>query len=93
MTIKTKPVYISATVIDSTMYAIEKYLMGKIGVDAAYRAIEPLQWYITTGRASIDFLGKLIGAKPFMVARTLMKGGSTDEAINAVKNCIKYEEE
>lgn len=50
--------------------------------------LAPLSYYIHTGRASTEFLHKLVDAKPFMIARALMKGGSYDEAISRVKNYL-----
>lgn len=90
MKITSKYISVSATVIDSTLYAIRKSLMKKHGVDGSARIIDPLVWYINSGRASTAFLGKLIEAKPFMVGRVLEKGGSHDEAVRNVKKYIGY---
>lgn len=75
----------SRTAIDNQIWAVTRYMMERIGVDAAQRAVSPLSWYIDTGRASIAFLHWFIDAKPFVVARILMKGGSDDSIIAALK--------
>ena len=85
--------YISNTLIDSFLWSVQRYIVHKHGVDASYRAMDPLVWYINTGRASMSFLKNLVQAKPFMIGRILMKGGSTDDVIKAVKAYIKYDEE
>lgn len=90
MNITSKHTSISATVIDSTLYAIRKSLMSKHGVDGSTKIIDPLIWYISSGRASTVFLRNLIEAKPFMVGRVLAKGGSYDEVIRNIKKYIGY---
>lgn len=70
---------------DRYMDSILSYLMKKHGVDAAYRMIDPLRWYIITGRASIDFIDRLMEVKPFVIGRLLAKEGSYDDAISRVK--------
>ena len=50
--------------------------------------LAPLSYYVATGRASTEFLHKLVDAKPFMIARVLMKGGSYDEAMGRVKEFL-----
>lgn len=74
--------------IDNALWAIEKYLMSKYGVDAARRDTDPIKWYIYTGRASAEVERKLINAKPYMVGRLLHRGGSYDEAIERVLTYI-----
>lgn len=91
MEIKSRPVYISATSIDCALWAIKSHLMTKYGCDEADRSIAPLKWYINTGRASVDFLRKLMQAKPFMVARKLRQGGSDMEIIKRIQDYIGYE--
>ena len=76
--------------IDNCLWKIQRVLMTKYGCTAADREIAPLIWYINTGRASVPFLEKLIGAKPFMVARKLHMGGSDAEIIDRVKAYIGF---
>ena len=60
-------------------------------ISTAEALAEPLKWYVYTGRASCDFLHKMIKTKPFMIARRLAKGGSTDEAVASIKNFLKVD--
>lgn len=83
---------ISKTMIDTKLWNVEKYIMQKHGVDSARRALAPLDWYISTGRASAEFLKALCGAKSFMIGRLLTKGGSYDEVLKRVKAYIGYQE-
>lgn len=73
------------TSIDDQLWNVKKALFSKVSVDEAGRIISPLSWYISTGRASIPFLKWFLSAKPFVVARLLMKGGSDDEIIARLK--------
>lgn len=84
MIIKSHPVHISRTVIDSFLMAVEHYLMDRYGVDQAARDLSPLSWYIETGRASLPFLNKLVNSRPYMIARKLHSGGSYEETINRI---------
>lgn len=81
------------TASEATMWAIEKCLRDRHGCDQAERDMDPLVWYIRTGRASLEFLRKLSHAKAFMVARRLHEGGSYEETIQRVKRYIEYAEE
>ena len=80
---------ISKTSIDDGIWSIESYLISKYGVTTARRDIAPLRWYISTGRASCDYLRALLAAKPFVVARALHKGGSYDDVLARVSAKIK----
>jgi len=82
---------VNATTIDAFLYEIERNLMNNYGVDTASREIEPLRWYIGTGRASTPCIKKMMEAKPFMLARKLHMGGSTSEIINRILNYIGWE--
>lgn len=90
MTIISHHTFVSQLLIDNTLFAIQKSLWKKYGVDEAQRIIDPLLWYINTGRAPVSFLGKLVQKKPYLIGRVLAKGGSYDEAIQRVKNYIGY---
>lgn len=79
--------------------AIDNYLwevtsrLFKYGVDEAHSEVAPLKWYITTGRASTDFLRAMVAAKPYMIARKLHEGGTYDEAIARLKKYLHQEGE
>ena len=78
---------------ENILWRIERVLRAKYGIDQADRDIDPLAWYIKTGRASMEFIKLLSDAKPFMVARRLHEGGSYEETIQRVKKLIGYTEE
>ena len=84
---------ISRTVIGDYTFNVWKYIAGRESTMMADKLISPLTWYIDTGRASADFLNKLIDTKYFVIARVLMKAGITsdDSVIAAVKQKIGYE--
>lgn len=67
---------------------IETYLMRKYGVDQASRDLYPIQWYVRTGRASMEFIKKLCNCKSFMIARLLHEDGSVDEQIKRVRDYV-----
>lgn len=92
MTITSRTTHVSQTMIDNTLWAIQKSLHNQHGVTGAERIIAPLLWYINTGRASMNFLGKLVQKKPYLIGRVLAKGGSYDEAIQRVKEYIGYKD-
>lgn len=92
MAITSRTTHVSQTMIDNTLWAIHKSLFKQYGVDGAMRIVDPLFWYINTGRASLDFLGKLIQKKPYLIGRVLAKCGSYDEAIQRVKEYIGYKD-
>lgn len=79
------------TLIDNGLWTIQKYLMERYGVDASYREIDPLRWYVDTGRASADFIKRVFNAKSFMIASKLHEGGSYDEVIQRIKDYIYRE--
>lgn len=75
---------ISATGIIDYVWDVRQYLAKKYGSDTAERDIQPLVWYINTGRTSALRLHELFAMKPYVVARRLHKGGSYEEAISRV---------
>lgn len=78
----------SRTAIDNYLWSVERYLMQRYGSRIANVEIDPLRWYILTGRASAEFLLRLAQAKPYMIARKLHAGGSHDEAIGRIKEYL-----
>ena len=75
----------SYTAIDNQLWTIKLYLMKKHGCRAGEALFAPLEWYISTGRASADFLRWFVSAKAFVIGRLLAKGGSYDEAVARLK--------
>lgn len=76
---------------DQQIWKIQKELMKRHGVDQSIRDMRPLEWYIKTGRASLNFLGNLFSTKPYLIARDLHKGGSDEEIIDRICKRINYE--
>ena len=81
---------VNKTSIDCCLWAIERDLIKKHGTAQAQRDMQPLRWYVNTGRASLDFLRLLMTAKPFMVARKLHEGGCDTDVVDRVKRYIGY---
>ena len=79
---------INANLIDDYLWRVKRYLMQRHGCDAADREIDPLTWYVTTGRATILFLENMVAKKPYTIGRLLHKGGSYDETIERIANYI-----
>ena len=92
MEIKSKTISVDAIAIETGLWHIQRYLMQRYGTDESYRDMAPLSWYIYTDRASLDFIRKVLTAKPFMIARKLHLGGSYDEAIQRIKDYVGYED-
>ena len=78
------------TFIETMLWHIQREIMQRHGVDASYRMMSPLNWYVSTGRASIDFLRRLSEAQPVLIARDLAKGGSDDEILRRIFKRIGY---
>ena len=74
---------------DKFIIKVEFYAMRKYGVDQASRDLYPIQWYVRTGRASMEFIKKLCACKPFMIARLLHEDGSVDEQISRVRAYVE----
>ena len=91
MIIKPHVVSISQTAIFEGIWRIEKYLFEKYGATQAEIDIDPLRWYIFSGRASLEFIRLVLNAKPFMIARKLHTGGSYEETIEHLKKYLKYD--
>ena len=73
---------------DSYIFSVWHYLAGKHGTREADRLIDPLQWYINTGRASTGFLNCLYLVKPYCIGRILAKGGSHDEIVKRIRKRV-----
>ena len=74
--------------INEYLWQVKYYLMKHYGVDQAVLEAYPLRWYVYTGRASAEFLRKMLAVKPFVIARILHKGfssGSDDETLGKIK--------
>ena len=80
---------LSSTTIETGLWHIQRHLIYKYGIVQAERDMAPLHWYISTGRASMQFLHALLDAKPFMVARKLHEGGSDQEVIGRILRYLR----
>ncbi len=96
MAIKPANTHLSKTLIDSTLWAIERSML-KTGrtLDDTDRLMYPLNWYIATGRAPTRWILCLCNCKPHIIGNMLAKGGSDDEVIGRLKAYImkKFPEE
>lgn len=93
MNFKLKPISINRVSIETGLWAIQRYIMQRYGVDQSAQDIAPLAWYIETGRANVEFIRAVLTAKPFMIGRKLHEGGTYDEVIQRVKDYIGYKED
>ena len=84
---------ISSTGIDNYLWDVRTVTRNTLGVDNGDRVMYPLTYYIFTGRASLDFLHKLIEVSPARIARLLMGGGSDDYIMDRIKRSIKFKSE
>lgn len=91
------PPYISISPenVENAMWRIQMDLMRRHGLsfDRAAQLMGPLHWWVHTGRASTDFLHGLIVAKPFVISRRLIAGGSDEEIIKQIKKVIGCKDE
>lgn len=78
--------------IDSYLFDTQKAMWKTLSVNDSSNAIYPLAWYIQTGRASLEFLRKMVQVKPFVMARFLIKiqDNSVDVAVDLIKKKIGY---
>lgn len=88
---KNQEISVNSTSIETFLWNVQRELMDRYGVDTAKREIEPLRWYVDTGRASTPCIKKMMEAKPFMLARKLHQCGSTSEIINRILKYIGWE--
>ena len=51
--------------------------------------VYPLNWYISSGRASTPFIKVLLTIRPDVIARLLLKGGSDQEVVNRIKDRVE----
>ena len=79
----------NSNLIDTYLWGVRRYVRNKLGIDAGDRAMYPLMWYINTGRASTDFLKRLLNTKEFVIGRILIGGGNYDEVIRKIKSKLK----
>lgn len=85
--------------IDNYYAAVKQTIAKQGGERIAQNAIDPLIWYVETGRAPTDFIQQLLATPPEKVAETCYapcrenKFGlplSTDDTVRRIKNTIHY---
>lgn len=81
---------INADGIDNYLWDVRRETRRVLGVDRGDAACYPLAYYINTGRASCEFLRKLIAVSPTRIARLLMGGDSDDYIMSRIKGAVKY---
>lgn len=86
---------VSSNTIEEMIYCIKSKLYKKYTIADSERYISPLVYYISTGRASTDFLRILINLterQKSTIANKLVKNYGNDQAaINSICQYIKYE--
>lgn len=85
-------VSISPLSVDNAMWRIQRVMIDRYGIDVdrSDQLMGPLHWWVSTGRATPDFLRKMITCKPLLIARRLMRNGSDEEIVQNIKKCIGY---
>lgn len=83
-----KHISVSSTQIDNVLLEIRKRIQAKTGdLMQTDKALYPLDWYISTGRAPTDFPRLLVNcsSRQFTtIANRLIKAGTVEDAINSV---------
>lgn len=80
---------VSRTGIDAFLYDVKSAAYKKLGNErAAENAVYALVWYISTSRASVDFIKSLFTFSPRVIANNLLKGGSDQEKVERLKKSI-----
>lgn len=86
---------ISLTTIDDTIYSIKSKLCKKCTIADSERYMTPLLYYISTGRASTEFLKALVNLterQKSTIANKLVKNYGNDKAaIDSICQYIGYE--
>ena len=77
--------------IDNYIWKVKLYIINKYGIDQVERSIDPLRWYIVTGRAPTSFLQDVMNVPPFVMGRLLYekKDGSVDAAVSSFKKLVE----
>ena len=85
-------VSISHENVETAMWRIQMDMARRyeLSADRAAQLMGPLHWYVRTGRATPDFLQRMIICKPFKISRRLVQEGSDEEIINQIKKTIGY---
>ena len=76
--------------VDEYIWNVRMYLWKKCGMRETDRIIDPLVYYVGTGRASTSFLKALLEIKPYIVGRHLLKhdDGCLDDQVKLLKEMV-----
>lgn len=75
--------------IDQYIWMVTKWLMERYGVDEGCRLVDPLSWYVRTGRSTLEWEKALLKVKPFVIARICAKDLSYDDTIKLITKKFK----
>lgn len=75
------------------IFDVYRYLMTRCGTMTANRMIAPLEWWIKTGRASLQECKLLTGKQPYVIGRILKEKDGQDysEIIDKIRQKIGAE--
>ena len=83
-------IVISSDAIGRYLWAVKSPLTQYYGVCRGTMKMYPLEYYINSGRASADFLRKLLSADPKIISKILSYGGSDAEVMDRIKREIGF---
>ena len=58
------------------------------GSEAAARSTDAIAWYVSTGRASGEFVRAMLKHRPSTIAKRCLAGGSDQEIIDRIKKLV-----
>ena len=77
--------------VDEKVWEVQMYFVNHYNatLDQSSVYVNPLAWWIYTGRASAPMLKAFLNAKTFMIARRLYGPGSHDECLKRVTDYLE----
>lgn len=83
----------SYRMIEDYLWKVRYYLMRNYGTQNAEFMMYPVNWYIRSGRASLDFLKLMMRKRPYLIGRVLHDAESctVDETMERLCKYIGYE--
>lgn len=77
--------------VEKKLWEIYFWLCRKhISLEAS-KLLDPLKWYVGTGRSTLEFDKRLVNARTYMIGRILEKDGSVQEVVDRVKKYLGVE--
>lgn len=74
--------------LEAYTHDVKMFLAKKHGIDAAERMIDPLTWWVFTGRATLTECKALVEKRPYVIGKILEKGGTINNQVDAIKRKI-----